>query len=852
MPAIVFLLILLFSALLLPGSADALPAAGTDTAAEELPGATQIGGEARSEDPSDYDNPMEALAPRFRQWLKAAAAFITVAERRAFLALTRDYQRDAFIDRFWRMRDPYPETGRNELKERWERTASTIEARYETFEDDRARIMLTHGMPQGGFQVRCTTTLIPAEVWVYQRSEMVDFSFFLVFIKPKHRGPAYILRPGQETFYQGTLERAEECLNGKRLIDVLQVMRRMGADYQRALNRVLAKPRPRSEEWLATFAAFSTDLEEGAIPLTADLEISYPGRRDSRTVVQGLLSIPRGEVGIGEFAGYRSADFLLVGEVVAEDRLFENFRYKYGFPEDSLPATESIPFAFQRFLRPGDYRMILKLEDLNGKAVFREEREIIVPRVEQLIARPNTTDSETSRIFAEATASIAAGETTVRIIPPLGDLQTGLVRIDTLAVGDDIERMRFYLDERLVITKNRPPFNVEIDLGEYPQIHTLRVEAFNAEGLNIASDEELINAGSNRFSVRLIEPTKGRRYAQSVQAQAEVETPDGREVERVEFFLNEQMIATLYQPPYSQPVLLPDSDDLVYVRAVAYLPDGNFTEDVVFVNAPEYLEELDVQFVELYTSAFDGRGRPVRGLTREEFQVTEDGVPQTISRFEEVRDLPIHAGILIDNSGSMRGSLEKARRAALSFFEQAITPKDRAAVITFNKFPHLAVKLTNNLQSLGGGLAGLTAEGETALYDSLIFSLYYFAGIKGQRALLVLSDGRDEASKFTFDDALEYARRAGVTVYTIGLSLDSADARRKLDKLADETGGRSFFISDIDSLETIYTAIQEELRSQYLIAYQSSNSEEDREFRTVELETTRSNVKVKTISGYYP
>ena len=110
-------------------------------------------------------------------------------------------------------------------------------------------------------------------------------------------------------------------------------------------------------------------------------------------------------------------------------------------------------------------------------------------------------------------------------------------------------------------------------------------------------------------------------------------------------------------------------------------------------------------------------------------------------------------------------------------------------MITFNDRPNLAVKFTNDLDELAGGLAGLKAERGTALYDSLVFSLYYFNGIKGQRALLLLSDGKDEGSRFSFEETLEYARRAGVTIYTIGLGDDAA--HKKLAKLAEETGGRA-------------------------------------------------------------
>lgn len=825
-----------------PGDPPAVPAPDGDEPAPEADSeATPAGAIAPSE-----------LAARHREWLEAAEPLITRDERTAFLKLTRDYQRDAFVERFWRMRDPYPETARNELKERFERMVELVENVYGTYQDDRARVLLVHGRPQGGFQVRCTKTRIPAEVWAYDRTDVVDFSFLLVFLKPRYNLPARVWRPGFSARFDESLQIAKGCLNGQRLITVLNAIERDGAGYQQQLARVLAKPRPRSEEWLATFAAFSTDVEPDRPGLPAELTVAFPGRHDSRTVVQGLVSVPREAVAVGEFAGYRSADFLLVGEVVADGQLFENFRYKFGFPAQDLPARR-LPLAFQRYLRPGDYTLILKLEDLNGAAVARFERPVTVPRVDELLPEAEAEDAEAVEMFAEATAAIAAGETSIRIVPPPGTIHTGLVRIDTLAVGTDIERVAFFLDDRPVMIKNRPPFNVELDFGELPQVHTVRAVARDAEGQDVARDEYRLNAGGNRFAVRLIEPRRGQLYERSLRARAEVEAPQGRTVERVEFYLNETPVATLYQPPWVQPVALPEGgDELTYVRAVAYLADGLETEDLVFINAPDDLDELDVQFVELYTSALDGAGRPVAGLERGDFRVFEDGVEQSIARFDRVRDLPIHAGVLIDNSGSMGPSLEAARQAALTFFRQAVTPRDRAALITFNKFPHLAVKLTNNLQSLGGGLAGLTAEGETALYDSLIFGLYYFAGLKGRRALLVLSDGRDESSRFSFQEALEYARRAGVTVYTIGLGLREGDARRKLAAIAEETGGRSFFVTDPADLETIYSSIQQELRSQYLIAYQSSNTSEDRDFREVELKVARPGVKVQTISGYYP
>jgi Ca-activated chloride channel family protein len=198
--------------------------------------------------------------------------------------------------------------------------------------------------------------------------------------------------------------------------------------------------------------------------------------------------------------------------------------------------------------------------------------------------------------------------------------------------------------------------------------------------------------------------------------------------------------------------------------------------------------------------------------------------------------------------------IDTAQLAALKFFQQAITPKDRATLITFNDHPNLVAKFTSDLGTLAGGLAGLKAERGTALHDSIIFALYYFNGIKGQRALIVLSDGQDEHSRFTFEDSLDYAKRAGVAVYAIGLDLSrkEREAKKNLRQLADETGGRFFLIEDAQELEGVYREIQRELRSRYYLAYQSSNTEDTQRFRMIEVAVAREGVEAKTLRGYYP
>jgi VWFA-related protein len=832
--------------------APAAPGAATERAVAppDSPGAATEGAAAGAvSTPGGADDATSPAALKFQRWLHEVDPLITKAEREAFLGLHRDHHRDAFIRRFWQVRDPYPETGRNELKENWDERVFTAQSEYESLDDDRSRVLLVHGPPDATMEVRCTTTRVPVTVWLYQSSEVVDFRFLLVFVRPLGKGLATIWRPGSGPV-ENIIQMARSCINGNRLDGLVDELRALGAQYQLILDRVLAKPRPRSEEWIATFQAFTAEVAAGTPTFEARTSVDFLGRIQSRTVMQTVLEVPRSAATAEEFAGFRSYNFDLTGEVVLGGELFETFRYKFGFPDDGR-SDGAIPMAFQRYLRPGDYTLILKLQDLASKAVFVHEEKIRVPRMEELAAVPDDLDTETMRIFAEANQAVGGDTAAIRLVAPPGDLHSGFVRFDTLLSGD-VDHVVFYLDSKAAVTKNRPPFNVEIDLGPYPRARILRAEALDAAGQVVAEDEILLNGGEHRFSLRLVEPRTGGHYAQSLTARAEIDVPADRSLERVEFFLDERRVATLFQKPFVQPIRLPATGATSYVRAVAYLADGNSTEDVVFVNSPDTTERIDVQFVELYAAAHDGEGRLIEDLQKDDFKVLEDGVEQEIVRFDRVENLPFHAAILVDNSASMVGALDQARHAALRFFQQALTPRDRAAVITFNRFPNLAVKFTNDPTLLGGGLQGLTAEGQTALYDSLMFTLYYFSGIKGQRAVLLLSDGKDEVSRFDYQDTLEYARRAGVTIYSIGLAIDDGTAKGKLIQLANETGGRSYFIAANDDIAAVYSLVQQDLRSQYLIAYQSSNTASTDDFRQVEVKVDRPRSSVRTLSGYYP
>ncbi|HTS03021.1 MAG TPA: VWA domain-containing protein, partial [Thermoanaerobaculia bacterium] len=256
---------------------------------------------------------------------------------------------------------------------------------------------------------------------------------------------------------------------------------------------------------------------------------------------------------------------------------------------------------------------------------------------------------------------------------------------------------------------------------------------------------------------------------------------------------------------------------------------------------------------ELYTSVF-AKGRPVTGLTKDAFHVFEDGVPQDVDGFEVVTSLPLSLGIGVDTSGSMEESIVEAQKAAVEFLKDVMTKRDRTFLVTFDNEPQLVAHFTTDREKLEQALAGLRAQGSTALWDALVYGLYQYQGTKGRKAYVILTDGEDTCSHFTFDAALDYAKKTGVAVYFIGLRIGSAqlEVRHKIYRIAHETGGTVYYVESAKGLGKIYSAINEELRSQYLLSYVPQNKAVSSQWRKIEVKMTPSHYSARTISGYYP
>jgi Ca-activated chloride channel family protein len=283
----------------------------------------------------------------------------------------------------------------------------------------------------------------------------------------------------------------------------------------------------------------------------------------------------------------------------------------------------------------------------------------------------------------------------------------------------------------------------------------------------------------------------------------------------------------------------------------------------------EYTINVDVNLVVLHASVLDKKGRMVNDLKQDSFQVYEDGVVQKLSVFSHA-DIPVTLGIVIDDSGSMREKRQAVNTSALTFVKTS-NPQDQVFVVNFNDVYYLDTPgdFANNIEDLKAALDKIDSRGGTALYDAVYASLDHLKlGNRDKKVVLVVTDGEDNASRYTFDELLHYAQKSNAVIYTIGL-LGSEEpgglfkihgggprrAQKILQKLAEATGGDAFFPKSLDEVESTCQQIARDVRNQYTLAYYPTNAKKDGTFRTVHVDafvpSTRNKLVVRTRPGYY-
>jgi Ca-activated chloride channel family protein len=268
-----------------------------------------------------------------------------------------------------------------------------------------------------------------------------------------------------------------------------------------------------------------------------------------------------------------------------------------------------------------------------------------------------------------------------------------------------------------------------------------------------------------------------------------------------------------------------------------------------------------VNEVNVVFTVTDKHGHYVRDLKKENFKVVDDSKPAAeIRSFHAEANLPLEVGLLVDASNSVRDRFKFEQQAATEFLNQTIRPKyDQAFVVGFDVTPEVTQDFTDNTEKLSVGVRSLRPGGGTAMYDALYFACRDKL-MKAQhtgpvrRAIILLSDGDDNQSHVTREEAIEMAQRAEVIVYTISTNLSGAGHHgdKVLERIADATGGRAYVPFQITEVANAFAAIQEELRSQYAISYKPADFASDGHYRSVEiLALGQKGLRVRSRHGYY-
>ncbi len=289
--------------------------------------------------------------------------------------------------------------------------------------------------------------------------------------------------------------------------------------------------------------------------------------------------------------------------------------------------------------------------------------------------------------------------------------------------------------------------------------------------------------------------------------------------------------------------------------------------------------KVDVDLVNVLVSVRNKAGGLVGNLSKDDFTLVEDGKPQTIKYFARDTDLPLTIGLLVDISGSQARLIEDERRAAFQFFSAVLRKKDMAFLISFGPECELLQDFTNSAKLLQSALDGLHVEsGVGGLHPgpvptggtprgTVLFDAVYLGATDrlqkevGRKAMVLITDGVDQGSRLNREKAIEAAQKADSIIYSIyyvdraayfghgGFGLGVSD--RDLKQMSDETGGRLLKVDGKHSLNDIFNQIQEEMRSQYSIAFTSTNPKKDGSFRRLEIKTKDKNQKVQARKGYY-
>ena len=534
--------------------------------------------------------------------------------------------------------------------------------------------------------------------------------------------------------------------------------------------------------------------------------------------------------------------FFLQGSFMQNGQVLRNFRFPVREQSTSLSTVQTFAAGETEI----EVRLIMPLEEGAPVIIAKTtEKVTLAPTGKPYVAGD---DEDAEGVFAEGVVPETVGA--VKIRPPRRDLAPNLFAIE-VDVLPPVKRVEFWVEGKKIMARNAPPFTAELDLGKLPKRVEVKAIGYDARGRYVDADAFVVNERETPLELKITRtetPDGVSHFKLSLQ------NPKGVAIKNVVLFAGDQKLQEWTRPPYAISIPTARLAGQEFVRASAFDETGYEASDLLFLSGDRYIEEIEVNLVELPVSISSATGQPVSDLQQQNFSILENGKPQKISSFNFAANLPISVGVLLDHSGSMEKRMGDAKAAAVDFFKSIIRKDDRAFIAAFASDPTKNAPFVSSVTTLEAQVNAIPdAGGGTSLYDAIVTGLYRFRNVQGRKALIVITDGDDTTSRLTYDDMLTYARASRVPLYFIGIGfVGPLGGGSKMRALAAETGGIAYMIRNTSQLAETYKQLEQDLRSQYLLSYHTESSKKDQSYRTIEVKVDRPDAKVRTIRGFIP
>ncbi len=413
--------------------------------------------------------------------------------------------------------------------------------------------------------------------------------------------------------------------------------------------------------------------------------------------------------------------------------------------------------------------------------------------------------------------------------------------------GFDNAKVTVTVDGQKVAEGLTSPYHLVVDLGPTPLQHKITISARGANGKHVRWTET-INRGLLPLALRV-------RAVDSAAGVFEVDatSPGDDPIESIQLWDKGQAIATATESPYRFTV---PAEALAggFVQVTARTKAGEEAADFWSASGNVHVEELQVRTVPIFVSVVDRNGVTHDNLDRSLFRIIDGTTEGHIIEFGKAFDQPISIALLIDSSASMTYSMKHAAKAAGEFVQHALKDGDRCSVTAVQDVPRRKQPLTSDRNEIAAALSGITPTGKTALYDAVASAIRELRPEKNRRAIVVLTDGSDTTSTWSFDEIEKLAREAAIPIYFIayegGSDDDGVRDLERLRYLASQTGG---FVATAtqQNLMAKYTEIEKDLRAQFAITYQVSDFGKSNEWRPVRVVVNSPKLTARTIKGYF-